>query len=229
MYSSDAGTDLRYEIKLVCEPHRLCQARSWVRLHPAGFRVAYPPRRVNSLYLDTRNMHSFAQNLAGLATRQKLRLRWYGDGWVDVRPLLELKWKRNLLGAKRQALLPCELDLAASWVDILGRVRANAGPDWCAFLQAADQPAALICYQREYYVTRDGAVRLTLDYDIHAYDQRLSVRPNLRRRLPVADSVVLELKAAAAHGERLEEIAGRFPLQRTRNSKYVQALLVAPG
>jgi len=200
-----------------------------VRLHPAGFRVAYPPRRVNSLYLDTCDMRSLAQNLAGVAARQKLRLRWYGDAWVDVQPLLELKWKRNLLGAKRQALLPCGLDLMASWVDILRVVRANAGSDWCVYLQTMDQPAALICYRREYHVTPDGAVRLTLDHNIHAYDQRLSIRPDLDRRLLVADRVVLELKAAAAHGERLQEIAGRFPLQRTRNSKYVQALLAALG
>jgi hypothetical protein len=124
----DADFDLRYEVKLVCDQHRLAQARSWIRLHPAGFVVAYPPRRVNSVYLDTLHLSSLNDNLKGLNVRQKLRLRWYGDEVADIQPLLELKQKHNMLGLKRQRLLPCTIDLAWPWADILGAVRDNAGP-----------------------------------------------------------------------------------------------------
>ena len=99
---SEPIAGLRYELKLVCEPHRLAQARSWIRLHPARFVVAYPPRRVNSLYLDTPDLSSLGENLAGVSDRQKLRLRWYGDSVRAIEPLLELKQKRNLLGRKKQ-------------------------------------------------------------------------------------------------------------------------------
>jgi hypothetical protein len=223
------STDLRYELKLVCDAHRLPQARSWVRMHPAGFVMAYPPRRVNSLYLDTLHMSSFSENLAGVSARQKLRLRWYGDGVTDVQPVLELKQKDNLVGRKKRALLPRRLDLAAPWVEILAVIRANVGPEWRVLLQAADQPTLLTSYRREYYVTRDDAVRVTLDYDQAAYDQRLSPCPNLRVPLSIADRVVVEIKAAAEHAERLSEIAGQFPMQRARNSKYVGGVLVALG
>ena len=141
-------TDLRYEIKMVCAPQRLSQARAWIRMHPTGFGVAYPPRRVNSLYLDTPHLSSLNDNLAGLAGRQKLRLRWYGDGARVVEPLLELKQKCNLLGIKKQLLLHSELDLASSWRDILGTVKACAAPEWRVLLQTADQPTLLNHYQR---------------------------------------------------------------------------------
>jgi hypothetical protein len=221
--------NLRYEIKLVCDHHRLSQARSWIRLHPAGFVVAYPPRRVNSLYLDTPHLGSLSANLEGVTERQKLRLRWYGDAVTDIQPYLELKQKRNLLGRKERCLLPCRLDLTLPWVAILETVRASAPPDWQALLQTVNQPTLLNSYEREYYVTPDDAVRVTLDYAQIAYDQRLSPRPNLRARLPIADTVVIEVKTSDEQAERLQEVVAQFPVHRDRNSKYVGGLLVALG
>jgi hypothetical protein len=224
-----SDSDLRYEMKLVCDPDRLPQAQSWIRLHPAGFVVAYPPRRVNSLYLDTLHLDSLNNNLAGLTTRQKLRLRWYGDGMTDIQPILELKQRRNQLGRKKQFLLPSTLDLTLTWPEILSIIRADTGPDWQALLQTVNQPTLLNHYQREYYTTRDGTIRVTLDFAQVAYDQRLSPRPNLRARLPVTDSVVIEVKSAQEETERLEEVVAQFPVPRSRNSKYVHSLAAALG
>jgi hypothetical protein len=221
--------DLRYEVKLVCDSHWLPQARSWIRLHPAGFIVAYPPRRVNSLYLDTPHLSGLNDNLAGLTVRHKLRLRWYGDETTHVQPYLELKQKRDLLGQKKRCLLPCQVDLTQPWRQILELIHANAGPDWQTLLQTVNQPTLLNGYQREYYVTPDGAIRATLDFHQMAYDQRLSPRPNLRIRLPIADLVVIEIKAAQEQAERLQEIAACFPARRSRNSKYAGGLLTALG
>ena len=223
---SEPKADLRYELKLVCG-HRLAQARSWIRLHPAGFGVAYPPRRVNSLYLDTPHLSSLDENLAGVSDRQKLRLRWYGDEIETVQPVLELKQKHDMYGRKRQALLPCVLDLTSPWRDILGMVRACVEPGWRVLLQTAEQPTLLVHYQREYYATPDRALRVTLDYACAAYDQRLSHRPNLRIPLPIDDCVVIEIKAPPEQEERLEQAAAQFPVPRTRHSKYAGSLLAA--
>ena len=227
--TTDPDPELRYEIKLVCDPHRLPQARSWVRLHPAAFRVAYPPRRVNSLYLDTLHLSSLDDNLDGANVRQKLRLRWYGDEVTDIQPSLELKQKHDLLGRKKQYLLPCRLDLTWLWTEILGIVRVHAGPEWGLLLQSVNQPTVLTRYQREYYVTPDGTIRITLDSAQVAYDQRLGVRPNLHVRLPIADDIVIEIKAAQEQAERLPEIAAQFPVLRSRHSKYTSGLMAALG
>ena len=224
-----AEADLRYEVKLVCDGYRLAQVRSWVRLHAAGFGVAYPPRQVNSLYLDTLHLGSLRGNLDGISGRQKLRLRWYGAGVTEIQPALELKQKRNLVGRKRRYPLPCRLDLTRPWVEILRTVRAQAGPEWQVVLQTVDQPTLLTSYRREYYVTSDGAIRVTLDYAQAAYEQRLAPRPNLRVRLPMADTVVLEVKGGLEQAGRLEEVAGGFPVLRSRNSKYVRGLMAALG
>jgi hypothetical protein len=226
----DTSSELRYEIKFVCDAHRLSQARSWIRLHPAGFVVAYPPRRVNNLYLDTPHLSSLNANLAGLVAREKLRLRWYGEDMTDIQPFLELKGKRNLLGTKRRCLLLCKLDLTLPWIEILGIIRAETRgcpKDLAYILQTVNQPTLLNQYQREYYVTPDDAIRITLDFAQVAYDQRLSPRPNLGVRLPIADTVVIEIKAAWEEAERLQEVAAQFPVLRSRNSKYVRGLMAA--
>jgi hypothetical protein len=142
---------------------------------------------------------------------------------------LELKEKCNLLGRKKQALLPCELDLAVPWSETLKMIYAGVAPAWQVLLQTVNQPTLLNHYQREYYATQDGAVRVTLDYAQVAYDQRLTSRPNLRVPLPIADAVVIEIKTAAQNAEHLQEVAAWFPPSRSRNSKYAQGLLAALG
>ena len=106
----------RYELKLVTPEIELATVRSWVRLHPAGFRTAFPPRRVNSIYLDTPGYRNLSENLAGMPDRQKLRLRWYGQmSDVVENPMLEMKIKEGHMGRKRQQKLDCTLALTAVW------------------------------------------------------------------------------------------------------------------
>ncbi len=224
------NADLRYEIKLTWDAHGLAQARSWIKLHPAGFVVAYPPRRVNSLYFDTLDLNSLNENLAGVIERQKLRLRWYGNLTTAVdNPVLELKQKRNQLGVKKQRQLPCKLDLALPWSDIIRSIRAHAGADWKTLLQTVQNPTLINSYQREYYVTADGAVRITLDYAQTAFGQRFALRPNLFARLLIPDNVVIEIKTPQDCEDRLHEIACWFPVRRSRNSKYTNSLMASFG
>jgi len=217
----------RYELKLLCPAHMAAQTRMWIRHHPAGLRVAYPPRRVNSIYLDTPDLSMLTANLDGLAVRSKLRLRWHGDALTVIRPHLELKHKNNLLGRKERAPLSRDLDLREPWTTILANALACLEPSWRRRFRSANQPTLLNRYRREYYVTPDGAVRVTLDTEQIAYDQRFCARPNTRCRLPIRDIVVIEIKADEIHADRVQEIANAFPISRTRNSKYAKGMLAA--
>jgi hypothetical protein len=205
----------------------MAQARSWIRLHPVGFVTAFPPRQVNNIYLDTPAYDSLNANLIGISKRQKLRLRWYGDVSQQMQPWLELKVKENLLGDKKRTLLPCTIDLTRPWVEILQTVQDHAPNEWRPWLPGSIRPSLFNCYQREYYVTYDGAIRATLDFAQYACDQRLSASPNLRHPLPIPDTVIIEIKGAPEDIDRLQEVVGRFPIPRSRNSKYVSGLLTA--
>jgi hypothetical protein len=221
------SSTLRYEFKLAGEDISPARARSWIMLHPEGFRVAFPPRVVNNLYLDTVDLKSFNDNLGSVSARQKLRLRWYGlpEGTAITNPVLELKLKDNLLGKKKRQELTCTMDLARSYLVILKMVQAHADLVWRSWLQIATQAVLINRYRREYFVSPDKAIRATLDYAQVAFDQRLSSRPNLTRPLPLQKLVVIEVKAAPEHFERLERVMGFFPMLRTRNSKYVSGVM----
>lgn len=219
--------DPRYELKLVCNGQWLAQARSWIRLHPIGFTTAYSPRQVNNIYLDTPTLDSLNANLTGIVKRKKLRLRWYGHGRQHFQPWLELKTRENLLGDKRRTLLPCTIDLTHPWAEIMRSIWDHAPGNWSSLLGGNLRPSLFNCYLREYFVTFDGAIRATLDSAQYACDQRFSASPNLLSSLPVPDTIIIEVKGAPEEMDRLQEIVARFPIPRSRNSKYASGALTA--
>lgn len=221
--------DLRYELKMAVNGRLLPNARNWLRLHPAGFRTAYPTRLVNSLYLDTPHLNALTANVIGVGRRQKLRLRWYGSFQENpiIQPVLELKFKENMVGGKKRFPLPNALDLRQPWPVLLAALYEQAPPDWQPLLTAASQPTLLNQYSRDYFTTPDGQIRATLDYNQKAYDQRLSQRPNLHNPLPNDDLLIIEVKSDLAQADRLETIMALFPTQRTRNSKYANGMALS--
>jgi hypothetical protein len=221
---------LRYEIKIPCEVHLLPQIQAWVRLHPAHWRVAYPPRQVNNIYFDSADFQSFNENLDGEGERGKLRLRWYGPILETVAGAhWELKYKEGATGWKASSPFGATLDLRQlSWAEVLQALREAADARTGLWLAQLACPVLINCYQRDYYVTSDNAVRLTFDTDPRAYDQRFTDRPNLRRPAPIADHIVIELKAAIDCQPQLSEVLANFPARPDRHSKYIQGMLAAP-
>lgn len=222
----------RYEVKIPCAPHLLPQVQTWVRLHPAHWRVAFPPRQVNNVYFDTADCRMLNENLSGAGERGKLRLRWYGPDLGTVAGArLELKYKEGAVGWKDVCPLDVTLDLASlSWAEVYRALCQAADARFGLWLAQFSYPVLINCYQRAYYVAADQSVRLTLDTGLRVYDQRYSQRPNLFRPSPLAERVVIELKAAADHASyaRLAEAVARFPLRPDRHSKYAHGMVAAP-
>lgn len=222
-----APSEVRYELKLPCDATLLAQARSWIRLHPEGFRTSYPTRQVNNLYLDSPGLTNLAENLAGQAERRKLRFRWYGKlpqpAVVEV--VLELKIKHGYVGDKKRLPLETPLALNQPYKRILADLRAEVPDDWQPWVLKANQPALINHYRRDYFESPDGVIRCTLDFEQTYYDQRYSLRPNLSHVLVANDQIVIEIKAPVELEERLERAMDSFPIPRHRHSKYVDGLL----
>jgi hypothetical protein len=232
MDAEPADRSLRYELKLECETVHLDQVASWIRLHSAGFREAYAPRQVNSLYLDTLSFDSLNDHIEGVPERRKLRFRWYGAGLGSARGQMELKGKQERAGWKIiqpvQGLIDfVHCDWGAIRRDML--VGLDGGPDdkqklLFQELVGAARPFVLTSYRRHYYVSADGRVRLTIDDILRAYDQLLYARPNLSFRTLLPDVFVVELKSDVQHAAYLSDVLVEFPLRVHRHSKYVTAV-----
>ena len=61
------GHALRHEVKFAAYVIDYADLRHWLHMHPAGFRPAYPDRRVNNIYFDTWDYRAYAENLAGVS------------------------------------------------------------------------------------------------------------------------------------------------------------------
>jgi hypothetical protein len=221
--------DMRYEIKMECEQELLPLVRTWVNRHSAGFRQAYPPRQVNSLYLDTLTMDTLNDHLESVPTRRKLRYRWYGKDLTQACGHLELKNKTERAGWKIiqpvQAMLQLNRD---PWTTIQRQILEgiDGGQHGLLFQEVlrVARPLIMNCYDREYYVTPDARVRLTLDMKQKVYDQWMTVRPNIQFQTPTLDILIIEFKCDVAHGRYLSEVLSEFPLRIHRHSKFINAV-----
>ena len=217
----------RYEVKLVANGPDLTRVITWLRVHSAGFAPSYPQRRVNNIYFDTPDLANVAANLAGISKRSKIRLRWYGQTNEIVQGRWEIKRKQAGLGWKVTQPMPhaIRLDRASTWAEVVARLRSTASDTIANHLAGMFVPTLINHYERRYYESWDRTIRATVDHSQKFYDQRLGPRPNLTRRTPLQDDVILELKAAPERYERLVDIVQQFPMRVARNSKYVNGML----
>ncbi len=216
--------NLRYEQKMVTDSHHLGDVRSWVFGHPAAFRVAYPNRQVNNIYFDTLERDLMMDHIIGQAVRSKVRFRWYGESWLAENGQLEIKKKQGRLGTKITTPIPVPVDLTSvNWAAIFDILRTHCTPQLAGVLQNLT-PMLINQYQREYYTSADGLVRLTLDYNQRTYDQTFGMRPNSQYLQPFGDQLVVEFKADQSQYAKLTNAIAQFPLRCTQNSKYLNGM-----
>ena len=80
-----------------------------------------------------------------------------------------------------------------------------------------------IAYRREYLSTGDGRVRITLDSELQAWDQRGSACLQRHRASCVPRILVVELKCAPADHDLAQALADGLDIPRDRCSKFVTA------
>ena len=212
----------RRELKIALDHEDLPWVTSLVRLHPAGFRKTHPGRWVNNVYFDTPSLQNYEDNVAGIANRRKLRLRWYGDLERGSTPILELKLRKNGWGWKiRYSVDALETVAGRPWGEILSRLREAMDPEDRPAIEEDHAPILVNRYYREYYRSPWEDCDLTVDTGFRFFDQRLAAQPNLSRPVPLDRGMVIELKFPAGGEQAVQEIASRFPLRLTKSSKYV--------
>ena len=220
-----ARSATRYELKAVVEDAVLPSVQMWLRLHDACFYSRFPQRRVNSLYFDTPSLDSFDDNLAGSLRRHKVRLRWYGSSLENVETIFEVKIKHNRHGWKLSQKIAQPLAFERlNWTELLAVLRRELAPELLSYLNQGCEPVLLVRYQREYYETFDGRLRVTLDYQVQSFGQRHYGQLTLRYPLPRSAKVIVEFKASQDDSVALAAVLNSAPFRITRSSKYADGV-----
>ena len=215
----------RYERKFLVDEMDAHRVRGLIRLHPAMFVQAYPPRYVNNIYLDTPEMDCYYENIGGVMERRKVRVRWYGALFGSVmKPVLEFKTKRGFVGAKETyPLTPFTLDQKFTRSGFQGIIAQSELPQVIRYIMRELDPVLVNRYFRWYYASLDGRFRLTVDTELVYYNVRRLNNPFLYHQTDY-QNVIVELKYDARHDPDASRVAQRFPFPLTKNSKYVQGI-----
>jgi hypothetical protein len=217
--------DRRYERKFFLGGVEPAMARSLIHHHPAMFYEPYPPRYINNIYFDTPWMEHYDDNLSGSTARGKVRLRWYHELVGDIAdPILEFKIKRGWVGWKESYPFPAfSFDTSLSAQEIQRILTESQLPPQVVERLRGYQISLANRYYREYYATRDGRFRVTLDTDLTYYRVGRLSNPLFAYTIDHG-VVVVELKYDAEHEPQAQRVASCFPFRMTRSSKYVRGV-----
>lgn len=220
-----ARSPLRYELKAIVESAALSEVRMWLRLHDTCFAARFPTRRVNSLYFDSQGLDTFEDSLAGMSQRHKVRLRWYGTSLENVQGFFEVKVRDNRIGWKLSQKIEQPLALERlAFADLLDVLHDELAFELREYLFYEREPVLLVGYQREYYETFDGRVRITVDHHLEAFDQRQRGRLTMHYPLPASAAAIVECKGTQQNGEALAAVLASAPFRITRSSKYTDTV-----
>ena len=191
-------------------------------------RIVYnePISTVRSIYFDDWRLSACYENLSGLGHRRKLRLRWYDQRLPSCTFSFEIKWRKHRLTGKHRLLIRSDVPLAEMSYDrIVSQLAGVLPASHCAVLLARPEPTIVVEYKREHFASRDGSLRVTLDYDLAFYDQMGQRQPCLAFPVPAPELVLLEAKMAPGGAPGLKESLHPFLPRVMRFSKYVHGCL----
>jgi len=215
----------RQEIKFVANRSDYDLILQWIMTHALGFRVAYPERTVNNVYFDTYELMAYAENLAGVSQRTKVRYRWYGESRYPDRGRLEIKQKRNQYGWKLNFdVKDVTWSNDDTWAKIVREIALQAGPQARLWLDQFPLPVMINRYHRHYYLSACGRIRITLDFDQQVWDQRYSPTPSFRRQANLPETFVFECKFDRYERELASRVLLGLPIRVSRHSKYMNAV-----
>lgn len=189
------------------------------------FREVFVQRQINNIYFDTSGYKDYFDNVLGVSDRKKIRIRWYGDMFGEVKtPVLEIKIKKGLVGDKwSYKLNPFTLDNNFDNNNIQSVFQASNLPIPILESVKTVTPTLLNSYNRRYFLSADNKFRVTLDFDLLYY--KIDKRFNNFNLKPASDpNKIIELKYGLQDDTLASKVSTEFPFRLNKNSKYVNGV-----
>ena len=224
----------RSEIKFVCYQHNYFLLKNWIKLHKFNFFKEYEDRNVNNIYFDSLNYKAFNDNLIGIPSRLKVRYRWYGNLFSENKKnegSLEFKFKKNIYGYKKVfKIKDLTLSPSSNWRDIKNKILKTLTPEYKILFNRNSEKILINQYKREYFISKNKKLRITLDKNIKIFDQRFTFeKPNFKFKNYTQDHLVIEFKFNKEDKILLNDLDINIPIKASRNSKYINGVRSVVG
>ena len=210
---------LRFERKYIIE-----KDRSWIfrnMLKEKKFSKLYKKRKVISIYFDTANFKYFKENIEGVGSRIKPRLRWYeysDNKEKSLSTTLEIKKKKGFVGSKKQF----NFGKYSCFSDIIKNIKNyDIKNNISKIVKEQVYPILITSYNREYYINNNNKIRSTIDTNLEVIPIN-----NISFKLPLFKEI-LEIKYNISFDDEYRRlISGKnFKFRFQKYSKYVTGLL----
>ncbi len=183
----------------------------------------YATSAIRNIYYDTPDHRLIRRSLEKPAYKEKLRLRSYGDATADSKVFLEMKKKYKGVVYKRRIRL--RTAAAQTYMaDPAARLEdSQIGREIDYFKQFYRnlQPALFLSYDRESWRSRDGQLRITMDWNIRYRTEELDLtRPNTGQMLLEPGTHLVEIKSPGAMPLWLAKVLSENQIRQRSFSKY---------
>ncbi len=213
---------LRRETKYLLPHADIGKLRSLLKGNARRLVHNEPVSTVRSIYFDDPLLSDCQANLGGISHRKKVRLRWYDSLTPGEVLFFEIKWRDNRVTGKHRLELRSQGNLdTLSYSQIYNELIDILPPQHMADLLKRSDPVVIVEYSREHFISADGALRATLDYDLTFYDQtgKQFISTSFPFKMP--ELLVMEIKGPEESLQEVRELLHPFTPRMGPCSKYV--------
>lgn len=213
---------MRFERKFIIPFDKKNLIDYFLKTHPLNIRRLFDNRVINNIYLDDLNFKFFKDNVDGISDRIKIRVRWYGKTFGEIKkPKLEFKIKQNTLGEKKFYKMDNFFFNENNGIDekiLIKKIQSKVIKNYINinFIK----PKILNVYNRSYFITNDQHFRITLDSFPDYYDLEKN-KNHLRKVNHFKKYNILEIKYDKKYDKYFQFFIKYLPLRLDKNSKYV--------
>lgn len=211
--------EVRFERKFILHKDEAYRVKNLTSILPV--KIHHPTRWVNSLYFGSTNYSTLENSIEGDNLRQKVRLRWYGDNTLAInKPRLELKSKHGDVVTKTVFDLDLDLNSFSNIKELTKELNFKIKNNEVAstVLKLNPLPILLNSYQRDYFLSFDKKIRLTLDYNLSSMNA-LTAFKKIKMNKSLLSPVVVEVKYNVEDSEHAEPICHILNSRQTNHSK----------
>ena len=198
--------------------------------------------KIRSLYFDSPALKCYRENLAGISTREKYRIRTYGCNPDELFAEVKIRHRETISKISAQitedffaSLLSDDKGSAMNLLshaiehstnEAVGDEKRVLEKYFARYMIDHFKPVVIIDYERSAFVYDICDVRITFDRNVFAStDHTRMFDANLTGRPALDDGMhILEIKYDEFLPDEIKKVLGGLRLNRCRSSKYVTCL-----